>query len=290
MKRFLIMAAILFSLSACNNANDKTPEVTTTQATTTQATTETTTTQSTTETTTETTTEANSNLVDQVAITKEELPQLNPPTADDKIVIMKTTKGDIKIVLYPKYAPKTVENFLTHAKNGYYEGIKFHRVMNEFMIQGGDPTGTGSGGESIWGESFEDEFSPYLYNINGALSMANSGPATNGSQFFIVQNKTLDTTYNEVFSVLIKDKNSEQVKAFLPQIYKGSGLPLPIAEKYIADGGTPHLDYMHTVFGQVLEGMDVVDAIANAETIMDSSGYKTKPSEDILINSIEIIE
>ena len=82
---------------------------------------------------------------------------------------MKTTMGSIKIKLFPEHAPKTVENFLGHAKTGYYDGIIFHRVIADFMIQGGDPTGTGMGGESIWGGSFEDEFTHELFNLRGAL-------------------------------------------------------------------------------------------------------------------------
>ncbi len=95
--------------------------------------------------------------------------------------------GTVRAVLFDKEAPKTVENFITHAENGYYDGLTFHRIINDFMIQGGDPKGDGTGGESIWGGSFEDEFSDSLYNFRGALSMANSGKDTNGSQFFIVQ-------------------------------------------------------------------------------------------------------
>ena len=94
---------------------------------------------------------------------------------------MKTNRGAVTINLFPELAPKTVENFIGLAKDDYYNGIIFHRVISDFMIQGGDPTGTGMGGESIWEEQFEDEFSPYLFNLRGALSMANSGPNTNGS-------------------------------------------------------------------------------------------------------------
>ena len=118
------------------------------------------------------------------------LPQLTKElNAGEVLVEMKTTMGSLKIKLFPEQAPKTVENFLGHAKSGYYNGIIFHRVIKDFMIQGGDPTGTGMGGESIWGGSFEDEFHPDLFNLRGALSMANAGPGTNGSQFFIVQAK-----------------------------------------------------------------------------------------------------
>ena len=112
--------------------------------------------------------------------------QLAKPVSGETVATMKTSMGDIKIRLFPEAAPKTVENFTTHAKNGYYDGLIFHRVINDFMIQGGDPTGTGCGGESIWGSTFEDEFCTDLHNLRGALSMANAGPGTNGSQFFIV--------------------------------------------------------------------------------------------------------
>lgn len=110
---------------------------------------------------------------------------------------MKTTYGDITIKLFNKYTPLAVENFITHAKDGYYNNTSFHRVINNFMIQGGDPTGTGSGGQSIWkgkdksidsGNGFKNEINTSLYNIRGAVSMANAGTDTNASQFFIVQN------------------------------------------------------------------------------------------------------
>lgn len=106
----------------------------------------------------------------------------------DKIASIKMNGyGTIDIKLFPDIAPLAVENFETHAKNGYYDGLTFHRVINDFMIQGGDPSGTGGGGSSIWGESFVDEFSDSARNFTGALSMANIGmPDTNGSQFFIV--------------------------------------------------------------------------------------------------------
>jgi len=175
--------------------------------------------------------------------------------------------GDIEIKLFPKEAPKTVENFTTHAKNGYYNGIIFHRVIKDFMIQGGDPEGTGRGGESIWGRSFADEFDPALHNIRGALCMANAGPNTNGSQFFIVQADT------------VPENMLEQMKE-MPDSF-----PEDIVEAYAALGGTPWLDFRHTVFGQVIEGMDVVDKIANTPV-----GPQDKPIEDVIINEIEIIE
>ncbi len=107
---------------------------------------------------------------------------------NDSILVaaMNTNMGTIKLELFPDIAPKAVENFVTHSEKGYYDEIIFHRVIDKFMIQGGDPTGTGRGGESIWGKPFEDEFSPELrFDGPGYLAMANAGPGTNGSQFFI---------------------------------------------------------------------------------------------------------
>ncbi len=185
------------------------------------------------------------------------------PKSGDKIAVMHTTMGDIKILFFPEEAPKAVENFLTHAENGYYDGIIFHRVINEFMIQGGDPTGTGRGGESIWGDSFEDEFSLNLWNFRGALSMANAGANTNGSQFFIVQ--------------------ATSVSSDLLSQMKQVGFPQKVIDKYAEVGGTPWLDSKHTVFGYVYEGMDVVDKIAAVE--VDAND---KPVEDVVIESIDV--
>lgn len=120
-----------------------------------------------------------------------EYPQLNLDQAKGPKATMKTNHGDIVIQLFPEEAPMTVENFVRLAQKGYYDGVTFHRVISDFMIQGGDPEGTGAGGQSIWGHNFEDEFSNELFNLRGALSMANAGPNTNGSQFFIVQNKNM---------------------------------------------------------------------------------------------------
>jgi cyclophilin family peptidyl-prolyl cis-trans isomerase len=107
-------------------------------------------------------------------------------TAGKTIAVIKTNMGNIEIELFAKETPKTVENFVTLAKKGYYKGIIFHRVINDFMIQGGDPTGTGRGGESAWGGKFDDEIVPNLvFDKEGLLAMANAGPNTNGSQFFI---------------------------------------------------------------------------------------------------------
>lgn len=192
--------------------------------------------------------------------------QTRAPKSGDTVATLKTTLGDIKILLFPDAAPKAVENFVSHAESGYYTGIIFHRVIPDFMIQGGDPTGTGRGGESIWGESFEDEFSVDYHNIRGALSMANAGPGTNGSQFFIVQ-------ASEVDGGLLS-----QMRQLTDR-----GFPEECIEDYENLGGTPWLDFKHTVFGQVIDGMDTVDAIASAER--DRSD---KPLNDIVILGVDI--
>ena len=194
------------------------------------------------------------------------LPQLQEVKAGDKIAVLKTNMGTIKIKLFSEYAPKTVENFETHIKNGYYNGIIFHRVIDGFMIQGGDPTGTGRGGESIWGEAFEDEFSNSMLNIRGALSMANAGPNTNGSQFFIVQAKEVSPDLIKMMEEAVSQGYSE---AFI--------------DAYSHLGGTPHLDGRHTVFGQVIEGMDVVDKIAGVER-----DEMDKPKTDVVIEEATI--
>ncbi|MDD2487608.1 MAG: peptidylprolyl isomerase [Candidatus Gracilibacteria bacterium] len=154
----------------------------------------------------------------------------------DIVAIMDTSLGEIKIKLFPEFAPLACENLITHSKNGYYNGIIFHRVMADFMIQGGDPTGTGRGGKSIFKGNFKDEFTNELSHIKGALSMANAGRNTNGSQFFIVH-----------------------------------------------ASATPWLDGNHTIFGQVVEGMETVDSIAVQKTDRND-----KPLYDVVINGIQI--
>ncbi|MEG0253948.1 MAG: peptidylprolyl isomerase [Vagococcus sp.] len=200
-------------------------------------------------------------------LNKLELPQLNKDVAENEALVeMVTTEGNIKIKLFPEQAPKTVENFIKHSKDGYYNGVTFHRVIDDFMLQSGDPKGDGTGGESIWGKPFEDEISNQLYNIRGALSMANAGPNTNGSQFFIVQN-----TQDVSDGLLTED------------------YPEKIIEAY-KNGGTPLLDGKHAVFGQVTEGMDVVDKIAKTEVEASSGGEMSKPKKEIKIEKINVIQ
>ena len=244
--------------------------------------------------------------------------QLEKPTAGDTIAVMHTSMGNISLRLFPEAAPKAVENFTTHAKEGYYNGLIFHRVMDDFMIQGGDPKGNGTGGESIWGEPFEDEFDQKLLNLRGSLSMANSGANTNGSQFFINQAPASSFSGKDQFvsqEELYKSEDFQtQVSAYyrqnesqLKSTYKSwtdyyqalllqlapvaSMVPAEVWTLYEQNGGNIHLDGAwrssggHTVFGQVFEGMDVVDAIAKVET-----DDNNKPLEDVVINSIEITE
>ena len=185
------------------------------------------------------------------------LPQIDLAAVEGPVAVLETTKGTVKIQLFPAQAPKTVENFVGLIEKGYYDGIIFHRVISDFMIQGGDPTGTGMGGESLWGDSFEDEFSDEVFNLRGALSMANAGPNTNGSQFFIVQ--------------------ASRVPANMLRQLKGL-VPDEVVSAYGEQGGTPWLDKRHTVFGHVIEGMDVVDDMAKVRV-----NYADKPLEDIKI-------
>ena len=155
------------------------------------------------------------------------------------IAVFQTAKGEIRVALFPGEAPVTVANFVNLAQRGYYDGLKFHRVIANFMIQGGDPDGTGMGGP---GYNFADEFSPLRrHNSAGVLSMANAGPGTNGSQFFITH------------------------------------------------APTPHLDDKHTVFGQVSSGLEVVDAVAQDDT-MTTVSIEGDPSALLAAHQDEINE
>lgn len=213
-----------------------------------------------------TTTTTSSEKVDLESLT---LPQLSTEVADNEAEVeLSTSMGKINIKLFPEIAPKAVENFLTHAKEGYYNGLTFHRVINEFMIQGGDPKGDGTGGESIWGDPFENEPSNQLYHIRGALAMANTGQKdesgdsvpSNGSQFFIVQNN------KDVSDGLLFDD-----------------YPTGIIDAY-KKGGVPSLDGDYTVFGQVISGMDVVDKIAAVETVNE------KPTTNVTIDTVTVLK
>ena len=167
---------------------------------------------------------------------KEEPKKMEKETSKaNDVIVMETSMGTIEIKLFRKEAPKTVDNFIGLAKKGYYNGLIFHRVIDKFMIQGGDPTGTGAGGESIYGKKFEDEISPNLkFDRAGLLAMANAGPNTNGSQFFIT---LVPTTW---------------------------------------------LNGHHTIFGEVVSGMDVVTAIGKVQTTPQSN----KPLKDVVMKKV----
>ncbi len=223
--------------------------------------------------------------------------QLETPAEGEEIAVMHTNMGDIYIRLFPEQAPKTVENFKTLAKEGYYNGITFHRVIKDFMIQGGDPTGTGAGGESCWGESFADEFHADLGNLYGSLAMANSGANTNGSQFFINQagatsGSSLATMRNVYENH--KDGQLSQFKTFEDFVVAQFGISRTaltdkVIEYYERVGGNMYLDGPlrtdgagHTVFGQVFNGMQVVEAIASVDT-----DENDKPTTEVRIESID---
>lgn len=185
---------------------------------------------------------------------------------DTVAVISVKGYGDIKVKLFPDVAPKAVENFVTHAKKGYYDGLTFHRVIKDFMIQGGDPSGTGSGGSSIWGSGFENEISDNARHYNGALSMANTGaPNTNGSQFFIVDSPVIDA---DTLKTSYELEDEEAIKV------------------YSERGGAAHLDGLHTVFGMTYSGMDVLGKIINTEVDATTS----KPVKPVIIKNIKIYE
>lgn len=232
--------------------------------------------------------------------------QLDKPAVGEQVAIIHTSMGDVSLRLFPEAAPKTVENFVTHAKDGYYDNLTFHRIIDGFMIQGGDPNGTGTGGESIWGDSFEDEFSDHLFNIRGAVAMANSGKDTNGSQFFIDQGDAdkfkenggwtnYEAQWTQAYGMLSKYYGTESYDSFIAQY--GSYcmdtdlISEDIRKLYEENGGNPTLDGAfnatdkgHTVFAQVYEGIDVVDKIAAVET----SASTNKPTTDVIIKNIEI--
>ncbi len=197
----------------------------------------------------------------------EEVIQFTAPKTGEEIAVITTNKGTIKIKFFPQYAPMAVMNFKTHVKEGYYNGLTFHRVIQDFMIQSGDPSGDGTGGESIWKQPFADEFSVKLHNFRGALSMANSGSNTNGSQFFIVQS-------NKVSDSMIQQLRTQDENDY------SSG----IIQKYAEVGGTPWLDYKYSVFGQVFQGLDVVDAIAKVKV-----DDQDKPLDSVIVQKIEIV-
>ncbi|MBR3696690.1 MAG: peptidylprolyl isomerase [Clostridia bacterium] len=202
--------------------------------------------------------------VDKVDYKNAAQKQMSIPKKGDTIAILHIKNyGDVKVKFFEEIAPKATRNFITHAKEGYYDGLTFHRVINEFMIQGGDPEGTGFGGESIWGEGFGTELDYELVPYRGSLCMAMSQlPNSIGSQFFITQAK-----YNEQWINYLKQ----------------AGYPEGLIEEYKQYGGYLSLYLQYTVFGQVFEGIEIIDKIATVET-----DENDKPIQDVIIEKIEV--
>lgn len=222
--------------------------------------------------------------------------QLEKPAKGEEIAVITMESGEVfKLRFFPGEAPKAVYSFKKHALDGYYDGLTFHRIIEDFMVQGGDPSGTGYAGESIWEEPFEDEFSPNLLNIDGSVSMANSGPATNGSQFFIncTQGAAIDwDSYQQGFEVYKQDPDT--FTAMYSSKWVDMDLVTDSVKKlYTENGGNVHLDGYystdktgHTVFAQVFEGMDGVEALSQVETDPQTG----KPVKDVVIKAVEIVE
>jgi cyclophilin family peptidyl-prolyl cis-trans isomerase len=223
--------------------------------------------------------------------------QLEKPADGEEIAVLTTSMGVIKLRLFPGAAPKAVENFKGLITKGYYNGLTFHRIIKDFMIQSGDPKGDGSGGESIWGKEFSDELNANLLNLNGAVAMANSGKNTNGSQFFISQKSNSTPvdwdTYQKNYEVY-----KQSPDAFTQQ-YGGtldmSKVSDEYKDMYNKNGGSPFLDGAYntaqqgyTVFAQVIEGMDVVNKITSVPVTDSASGEKSKPVTPVTITKAEI--
>lgn len=191
--------------------------------------------------------------------------QYTLPTEGAPIATLSTTMGDIVVVLYPDHAGWAVDNFTRLANEGYYNETLFHRVIADFIIQGGDPTKTGTGGESIWKKPFPIEVSSKLHHFSGAFCMSSkyNNSTIIGSQFYIV------ATPAGGFS-------EEEISAF-----SADGMSEDVANTYKQAGGAPYLDNTDTVFGQVISGMDIVDSIAAVST-----NEENMPKKEILLQSI----
>lgn len=219
--------------------------------------------------------------------------QLDMPEEGEEIAVITMESGEVfKLRFFPDEAPKAVYNFKVHALEGYYDGLTFHRVIENFMIQGGDPQGDGTGGESVWGEPFADEFNDNLLNIDGAVSMANSGADTNGSQFFINATGGMSADwdyYQQGFDVY--EQSPEAFTSTYGAWVDMDKVTDAVKKLYEEYGGNPTLDGYysttgrgHTVFAQVFEGMDQVYTLSQADT-----DDNDKPLEDMVIQSVEIV-
>ncbi len=219
--------------------------------------------------------------------------QLELPEKGEEIAVITMKTGEIfKLRFFPDEAPKAVYNFKLHALQGYYDGLTFHRVVKNFMIQGGDPLGSGSGGESVWGEPFPDEFNSNLLNIDGAVSMANSGANTNGSQFFINATNQTQTDWNNYEMGFEQyQKDPDVFTSNFGRWIKMDIVPDEMKELYNEYGGNPYLDGYysttgegHTVFAQVFEGMENV--LSLSEAAVGENGYT--PVENMVIEKVAV--
>lgn len=240
--------------------------------------------------------------------------QMEKPAAGDQIAILHTDAGDLQVRLFPEAAPKAVDNFVKLAQKGYYDGVIFYRIVKDSVLQTGDPTGTGNGGESADGTRFEDEFDTRLLNLKGSLAMANDGEDRNGSQFFLnhrgvdkfgkrdeyspeARDEAAKIGYDQFVKQYTEDERKqygittfeEFKKVYAPETYVYDWIPDEVWDAYETYGGNLRLDGAfrrsggHTVFGQIFEGMDVLDELA--DTICNSEG---RPIVDVRIKSIEI--
>lgn len=214
----------------------------------------------------------------QKKIEIEEKPVLNytAPAEGEEIVVIKVKDyGEVKIKLFTDLLPDACENFTTLAKEGYYDELIFHRVIEGFMIQGGDPKGDGTGGESCWGGKFDGGVSDQLIHVPGALCYANSGStATNGSQFYIVTGEGTDADTLKYY-----EEEYDQD----PRVTYDIRFSEEAEQIYLEQGGAPHLDGGYTVFGQVIDGLDVVFAISQVPVNANS-----KPNAAVYIESITV--
>lgn len=196
--------------------------------------------------------------------------QFARPEDGDEIIVIRTSEGEMKVMLFPEAAPKAVENFKTHAANGYYNGLKFYKIEPNKALFTGDPKGDGTGGESIFSDDvgrvvpFEDEYSMNLWHFRGALSMVNDGKEdNNGSRFCFVQSKSVTA---EMLSEM-----------------RSIGFPSDVILKYAGSGGAPWMDTKQVVFAQVFDGLEVLDKIADLPT--DENGV---PKENVTIVSMSV--
>lgn len=206
---------------------------------------------------------------------KSDVKNFTAPEVGDDIIIMKFKgyDGEVKIRLFPEYAELGVENFVGLAEKGYYDGLTMHRIVADFMIQGGDPLGTGTGGESLWGDKFDGGTSDKLTHAAGTIAYANSGStSTDGSQFYIVTGETYD---NDYLSLLES---------------KGYSFSDDIKKILASAGGAPWLDGGYTIFGQVYDGLDIIFAIQDVEVYQGNAMNPevSTPVEPVVIEYVKV--